>query len=214
MDVTVVAPDETTGSYLLRVEVVRSAIGELSKRRIHPFFLAYLHLRRQASAQGTETEIEPRWKDLEVYLQVAGAPARKPFFRPFWDTPGQLGAAWLNANLAGSFAPSSLRLIPRKVVAWDENSRFTLLPEHAELAFEHLLHGQRAPLGALFGYFFRDFALLTDGPEPTHDEVVYLFRGEFGFWGSKTDDEVETLFDTSFDPSDWFELRSNAAEAE
>src|SRR5438094_7121989 len=107
------------------VDVVCRAIEQLRAQSIHPYFPAYLHLRRRAAIQSTTEDIEPSWQDLSPFLQVQGAPSAKPHFRPFTLGTGASDAEWLNPNLAGSFAPSSLRpgQPPLKVVEISTTTR-------------------------------------------------------------------------------------------
>ena len=93
----------------LTLDAVRSAISQLRAQSVHPYFPAYLHLRRQAAAQGSTQDIDPDWHELSPFLQVRDAPTAKPHFRPFTSGTGASDGEWLNPNLAGSFAPSSLR---------------------------------------------------------------------------------------------------------
>ena len=50
-----------------------------------------------------------------------------------------VGRYWLNPNIVGSYAPSSIRGIPRKVIDSD-GSEFILRPNHAQLARTYLLY--------------------------------------------------------------------------
>ena len=196
--------------FVFSVTAVRNAIADLSNRSIHPFFPAYLYLRQEAKRQGTDSAIKPRWKELAVYLEVAGAAARKPYFRPFWEGAAGAGQGWLNANLAGSFAGSSLR--PGKpamsVVDYDRGSKdFALRGRHWKLAREHLLDEKRMPIGSLCAFMLRDFAFISDSGPPGAADMVDAFLGEFGY-GSRDSEEVQYLYDlTILDAGigGWFE---------
>lgn len=183
--------------FVFNVTAVRNAIADLSSRSVHPFFPAYLYLRQEAKRQGTDSAIKPRWKELAVYLEVAGASARKPYFRPFSEGSAGAGQGWLNANLAGSFAGSSLR--PGKpamsVVDYDRGAKdFALRERHWELAREHLLDGERMPIGSLCAFMLRDFAFISESGPPDAASMVDVFLGAFGY-GSRDSEEVQNLYD-------------------
>ncbi len=173
--------------YVLTLEAVRWAIQELQSQPIHPFFLAYLHLRQRAAEQGSTEEIQPQWEQIGQYLRVPGGPPGKPYYRPFVSTKGSDPARfWLNQNLAGSYAPSSLRSLPRKVVGIEGN-HFSLLPNHAQAAKEHLLKEIRVSAVALAAYFYRDFGFTVADREPTPADLVEVLRQDFLFGSGEPD---------------------------
>lgn len=184
-------------TWVLKVDAVRAGIEGLQAIPIHPYFLAYLHLRQRAGLAGGDTELKPVWKDLGPYLEVAGATTKHPYFRPFWDGAAGAGQHWLNGNLAGSFAYSSLRAAspPMLVVDYDEASRtFSLKPKHWQLAQEHLLHGNKIPAESIALFLLRDYGFMTDwGKAPTSDDLVELFATEFGYGNAWT--EFNYLYD-------------------
>jgi len=200
--------------YVLDVAVVSRAIDDLRGRSVHPFFPAYLHLRQRAGLEGRTDGIKPRWKELGVYLEVAGAPASKPYYRPFWEGSAS-GPEWLNSNLAGSFAGSSLRPgnAPMSVVDYDRGAReFSLRDRHWELARHFLLDDQRLPIGSLFAFMLRDFSFLSDEGEPNALDTVNLFLAEFGY-EDVDGDEVHHLYDRTIVDAGvggWFRLTSGS----
>ena len=197
--------------WVLTTQAVRRGIADLRRRSIHPYFVAYLHLRQCAAAQDATTGLRPRWKaGLGPYLEVDGAPASHPYYRPFWDGAGEAGQEWLNGNLAGSFARSSLRAgsPPMLVVAYEPATRtFALREQHWELALEHLLRGRPLPAEALAAYLLRDFAFDTDdGKPPTGDDLVALFGQEFGYRDELARVEFDRLYErTGAANAVWFE---------
>jgi hypothetical protein len=189
----VAAQDTTRPVYVLSIDAVRWGIAELKRTRVHPFFLAYLHLRQRASEQGVDTGIQPEWDRLGEYLAVRGGPPGKPFYRPVWNgNVSDPSHYWLNRNIAGSYAPSSLRTVPRMVID-TVGSEFSLLPDHAELAKKHLLYDGTVSAFALAAFFYRDFGFVTSEPDdvPGRDDLVAVLVDDFGL---DIDDRV-TLFD-------------------
>jgi hypothetical protein len=189
------APDELV-TFVVPVERVRESLTTLLDQKVHPFFVAYLHLRRMAGRQHRLTGLEPHWAELGERLEVPGGPAGKPYLRPFWNQTRGANQEWLNGNLAGSFAPSSLRGVPMEVVETDAKRRFTLRPKHWLLAREHLLAGETVPALAVAAYFFRDYGFRAEAP-PTAEDLIALFRADYSY---APDDsaEFETLFDATW----------------
>jgi hypothetical protein len=203
--------------WVLTNEAVRRAIQQLRAQSVHPYFPAYLHLRRQAARQGTAQDIEPDWQELSPFLQLRGAPTSKPHFRPFTSGTGASGAEWLNPNLAGSFAPSSLRQgqPPLKVVEISTTrGGFNLKPKHWELARTHLLSEVKLPLWAVAAFVLRDFALEDYPSEPGYDDLEVAFAEVFGYEGPGSED-FEHLYDRTpaHDIEHWYEQFQTGAEA-
>lgn len=171
--------------YVLTVEAVRWALDQLESQKIHPFFVAYLFLCKWAVEQGTTTEIASDWGELAEYLSIAGGPPGKPYYRPFWHgTVNDPGRYWLNPNLAGSFAPSSHRTVPARIVDVIDG-RFSLKPEHEMLALEHLLYGEPAPTIALGAFLYRDYGFQDQDLVPSVDALTVVFRQDFHYpWTS------------------------------
>jgi hypothetical protein len=167
--------------YVLTVDAVRAAITELRKHEVADYFPAYLHLHALATQQGVQVGIQPGWRDFaQTFLAVSGDESGRPYFRPFREGDN-LSAYWMNQNVAGSWAPSSLRRT-NKVhnVLTIEDGKFNLRDDHENLAREHLLGGNRLPAEAVAGFFYRDFAL-SASKAPTRLDLLNLFRSDFGF---------------------------------
>ncbi len=176
--------------------------------RVHPYFIAYLYLHQLAATQGRTTGLKPDWKrGLGPYLEVAGASEEYPYYRPFWNKTAKAGQEWLNKNLAGSFARSSLRVTPLRVVDYDRDTKtFSLRRKHWELARQYLLGGNQLPAEALAAFLLRDYAFITDGGLPTGDDLISLFAVEFGYRGPRSEVELEHLYQRTGQADDsWFE---------
>jgi hypothetical protein len=167
--------------YVLTVDAVRWALDQLKSQKIHPFFVAYLFLCKWASAQRTTSEIAPEWGELADYLSVAGGPPGKPYYRPFWHgTVNDPGRYWLNPNLAGSFAPSSLRNVPALIVDVSDGL-FSLKPDHEMLALEHLLYGEPVSAVALGAFLYRDYGFHYQSLVPIPEALTDVFRQDFDY---------------------------------
>lgn len=207
-----------TETYVLSTEAVRTCISVLLGMDIHQFFPMYLHLRRQSMVQGTTSSIKADFNELGMFLSVPEGPYGRPYFRPCWFGQRNAGQEWMNKNLAGSYAPSSLRNVPLRVVQTNPDSSFSLPSEHWKLAREHLLFGDRVPLRALAGFFLRNFALeSTWEGEPNPDDLSKLFLLRFGYVpdGTPQDrEEIEALFEPVWtgEQFPWFTPWSPEAE--
>ncbi|WP_191932087.1 McrB family protein [Arthrobacter bussei] len=171
----------TTYDRALTVPAVRRAITDLQRTRIHPFFLAYLVLRRHAIESGSVIGLTPRWlRDLAPFIRVEGAPHNKPYYRPLSNQQvSDTNSYWLNRNLAGSFAPSSLRG-PIVELATDGQGNYELSDNHEQQALDALLYGQRVDVVSLAAFLLRDFGfelLLSEVDEA----LVIAFRSVFRF---------------------------------
>lgn len=188
---------QTAGSvitYVVPVERVREAITELLSRQAHPFFPAYMHLRQLAARHGRTTSLTPDWPALGALLEVTGGPPGKPYLRPFWRGARDAHQEWLNSNLAGSYAPSSLRSEPMRVVEIDARRRFNLRPGHAQLALENLLSHKRLPALAVAAFFLRDYGVVasqTSNPQV----LIDVFKEQFGYLTPADDNDFQTLYD-------------------
>lgn len=199
------AVDEDPPVFVPTVEAVQWAIETLTASRVHPFFLAYVHLRRWDIEQETEGGIRADWEQLGEFLEVPGGPPGKPFYRPFLN--GQVkdnSRYWLNPNIAGSYAPSSLRNVPLKVVETGDGL-FYLKEDHAELALENLLFGEPLSAVAFAFFYYRNFGVVTPAASPAPLDLVAVFARDFQF--SPLDDDFDVLFETDFpdDMGSWFE---------
>lgn len=177
-------------TYVPTIQAVQWAIRTLQRCKIHPFFIAYLHIHKRSVVTASRT-VHPIWDELAELLTVADGPPNKPYYRPFWHSNlDDEGRYWLNRNLAGSFAPSSIREIPRRVVSVT-GSEYTLLDDDVHLALDNLLYGTRVSGVAMGTYLFRDFGLVTDdGGMPAPTDPAEILRREFMF----DNDEFSILF--------------------
>lgn len=191
--------------FVLTRSIVRWGIEQLQSRKVHTFFPAYLEIRRTAVEAGSVTGIHPNWSNLEQYFQIPGGPPGKPNFRPFWHGNRKEGQDWMNANIAGSYAPSSIRKVPLNVVETD-GSGYALKAGHAQLAREYLLYEQALPVLPLAAFYYRDFGFTTDGPSLPPRSLIDVFLKDFGFDSDIYWRDFEALFSTGIpDRTDWFE---------
>ncbi len=190
--------------FVLTTSVVRWGIEQLLSRKVHTFFPAYLEIRRATGAK-SKVPLRPQWANVGMYLEVPGGPPKKPYFRPFWNQSRNAGQDWLNENIAGSYAPSSIREVQRRVIEV-EGSGYSLKEGHAQLVLENLLYGEPLPVYPVALFYYRNFGFTNDGPALSPDGLIDIFREDFGFLTGAEMAEFDLLFSAGIpDRTDWFE---------
>lgn len=184
-------------------------------QRLHPNLAGYLALKREARQQGRNDRLTSPYQEFfDTFLAAPDGPPGRPYLRPFWDQAAKANQMWLNKNVAGSFAPSSLRkgVSPLLHLASIEESlgkvTYSLLPGHSELAKKHLAFAKAIAVVPLSVFLYRDVAFETDH-SPTACDVVEVFRFEFGYRSVQEDEAIEfnTLYKDDCDSRDssaWF----------
>jgi len=193
----VVDASEASQTYVLTTEAVRKAISNLEHRFIHQHFAGYLAiLRAKRPHSGSSVHMSDILEFHDRYLRAADAPDDNPYVRPF--TQGH-GLQQMNRNVAGSYAPSSIRGNGQigKVVSVQGSGRgatYDLHNNHAALALKGFLQDQKAPAASMAAFLYRDYGFKLDDPKIS--SVVNLFRDEFGMRASEPAEKVvfETLF--------------------
>lgn len=182
--------------YAISKPVVARSLVRLREQRTHPLFAGYLHLQYRSTQLGRLGNLKPDFLSyFKKFFQVADHPLGTPYIRVFTDQKASEKNLWLNENVAGSYAPSSLRPTqPFRQVVEVENKEYSLFPDHAELALEHLLYKSQVQIADLSTFLYRDYGLLDEGGV---SQLVDTFAYEFGYsdrFGGKISAEFNTLF--------------------
>lgn len=193
------APTASQNTYVLTLDAVRRAITTLKPLTIHETLPVFLHLRHRANTLGRFSDLQPDWQgEPHNWLDVPGGPTNKPNFRPFTSRGLSLDSFWMNANLAGSYAPSSLRGM--RAIYVNSNDEY-ILPTltngqpDAEVIRERLFADKTVPAWAVAAFLFRNRRFLTASAEtPGWPDLLDVFQDFFGW----TSDERNRLFDWSF----------------
>lgn len=166
--------------FALSPDSVRWSIKELKKQSIHPYFLAYLVLRRRALEEGRTSGFSVNWdQEIGPYLRVDGGGPTRPFYRPFLNqVVRDESRYWLNPNLAGSYAPSSIRKAAG-AIAGGEGREYLLQSNHATTAATILLNGGKVNAYAFGIYLLRNRAFVTTHPDRSN--VIEAFKKLFLF---------------------------------
>lgn len=200
--------------FVLKPEVVKSCLWDLAERPTHRHFPGYLTIVRTAHLTGATTELNPDFRGFhDAFLRVrnytdyylGGHKADEetpPYLNPFGPgTDPDPDKLWLNPNVAGTYAPSSVRsgVAFTDVVEVDgsgSSATYSLADDHAEGAFESFCNEQKLPLGALSCFLYRDFAV----EKPQTDRYTNIFLHEFGYktkGGQAEIDGFDTLYTSS-----------------
>lgn len=181
-------------NYLVKKEVVSICLKRLRMRRTHEHFAGYLCLLYRAAAEGATESIQPNFADFfDQFFRVGGRPDAHPYVKPFVNTAPTTSNLWLNRNVAGSYAPSSIRSTFKKVVEVDDGG-YSLRHNHVQMAHDNLLHGNPIDVADLAVFLYRDYPIISE--HPTIDDLVSTFAIEFGFETSEGErnPDFEILF--------------------
>ncbi|MCG6116151.1 MAG: hypothetical protein MEQ84_13245 [Mesorhizobium sp.] len=196
-------PQEQYKIYVFSRDAVIKGTRLLVAEKRHEHFCGYLALlranRRHAGVPAQAAEITEAF---DRYFLVPDASADKPYLLPFSSRRQQLTR--FNPNVAGSYAPSSIRNTLLNVVEVERAGRLTtyqLRENHASAALDRLLKGQRVPIISLTAFMYRDYGFRMEAPSVS--SVTDLFRDEFGLREEVADEKA--VFGTLFtDDADSF----------
>lgn len=189
-------------------ESIAEALQQLRERRVHRTFAGYLAVLHTAAAEGREATLHVNFRRFfDAFYAVPGGP--KPYVIPFIELRQSIENEWFNKNVAGSYAPSSLRenspFLQVVTVEGDGRSaRYSLRENHEAFALEHLAYNVRLPVRPLAAFLYRNYAV--DALSPTPDLWVDVFRRDFGYTGGpEKEGSFETLFDLGGDVVRWLQ---------
>ncbi len=180
--------------YVVLPDRVAASLAALREPYIHPHFAMYLCLKRAAKALGRQRDLPLNYIEFyEAYFRVDKANPKRPWLRPFLDEPPSKANRLLNKNAAGSYAPSSLRKTLLNVVdiKGEKPPRYSFQPKHWELARSVLMRGAQVPIADLVIVLYRDYALETTARVPSIAAWIAVFREEFGYEPSPSNDAHE-----------------------
>lgn len=204
--------------YQVRVEIVAECLAVLRRHQVHQNFAGYLCVVSTAAQEKSTKNLSPNFKEFfDTFLRVPDGHFNKPYIQPFNDSDTLETNIWFNRNVAGSYAPSSLRIESpfRQVVEIEGRGReakYSLREGHADLALEHLLFGQQLSVIDLAVFLYRDFGFpLNDNETPTINNVLSVFQYEFGYLDPKTNSVTQDYLTLYYSEdnglfTDWFEV--------
>lgn len=190
--------DSSGQTFVLSTDVVTAALKELRTARIHPNFAGYLCLRKAIGKADPSIGIRPNFQQFfDDFLRPSDGSNEKPFIRPFKENGDPASDIWTNPNVAGSYAPSSIRTGSpfRKVINIEgagNSAMYSLVGNHPSEVLKNLLYGKPLSVGALAIFLYRDYGF--DGKNPTISDLISIFREEFGY---VNDSEFNEIFNSS-----------------
>ncbi len=196
---------------VIRKEIVARSLAHLREQKTHTLFAGYLYLQFRSAQLGRLNDLQPVFSPFfKDFFQVANHPLGTPYIKIFTEHQASENNLWLNENVAGSYAPSSLRPEQpfRKVVTIDKKI-YSLPADHASRALEYLLFSKPIEVANLAVVLYRDYGLLDN--VTTIEDLVDIFAYEFGYVnqpGTKPDEDFQTLYSLEMTQSwdeDWLE---------
>jgi hypothetical protein len=196
---------------VIRKRIVARSLARLREQKTHTFFAGYLYLQQRTAQLGRLEDLQPDFLSFfKTFFLVGNHPLGAPYIKLFTEQKASTKNLWLNENVAGSYAPSSLRTGQpfRRVVSIQER-KYSLPPDHAQRAFEHLLYSTPVQVADLAVLLYRDFGLLGDSL--TIQDLIDIFAYEFGYANhprGEPDDNFRRLFSlesTKTWGEDWLE---------
>ena len=214
--------NENNKYYLVNVDAVKKALTTLANVRSHEHFPGYLALLRDRYKSNSATNSETIVKFYKDFLYVSDAPDNRPFLRPF-RSRGVGNPITLNqSNVAGSYAPSSIRnngplskIIKIKNTAGTTN--YELLSEHWKIVLTEMLSGHKLPIISTAIFILRDYAFQI--PKQNIEDLISIFRIEFSISKATKDgdDIYEALFyddSSEYSNQDLVELKSEIGSSD
>lgn len=172
-------------SFFVTASAAKQAIAKLTSLRIHPHFSGYLAVVAAARLAKRTDNLKVNFQQFyNDYLLVSGAPPERPFLQPF-SISGKGAAQLFNKNVAGSYAPSSLRSVaPIKAVVDFKGSgqgiTQNLKADHEDQALKALTASQKVPVHSLATFLLRDHKIVRTGTSDA-DSLLQAFCETFGY---------------------------------
>ena len=198
-------------TYVFRKHIVARALSRLREQKTHTLFAGYLYLQQRSAQLNRLEDLQPDFISFfRQFLRVGNHPLGAPYIKLFTEQKASIKNLWLNENVAGSYAPSSLRPEqPFRQVVNISGRKYSLPSNHAQLAFEHLLYSTPVQVADLSVVLYRDFGMSDDSV--SIQDVIDIFVYEFGYsqiHGAESNKDFSTLYSletTKGWEEDWLE---------
>lgn len=190
--------------FFVSTAAAKLAISKLTSKKVHPHFSGYLAAVAAATEAGRQDNLKINFQEFySNYLLVAGAPPTKPYLQPFSESAKEAPQLF-NKNVAGSYAPSSLRSVaPIRAVVDFHGSRqrvtHTLKANHETIAVKELTGSKRIPVHSLATFLFRDHKIHRIGASDA-DSAMKMFCRIFGY--DLSIPTVRVQFETLYEPDE------------
>jgi hypothetical protein len=182
---------------VIRKPIVAQCLSRLRKQKTHTHFAGYLYLQRRSCQLGRLEDLQPKFLAFfNQFFLVGNHPLGSPYIKPFTQQKVSTTNLWLNENVAGSYAPSSLRSgQPFRKVVNIQDTKYSLPFDHAQRALKYLLYSTPVQIADLAVVLYRDFGLVGDSL--TIEDLIDIFTFEFGYSnkpGEEPDDKFSMLY--------------------
>lgn len=96
--------------YVIGKQIVARSLFRLREQKTHTLFVGSLYLQQRASQMGRLEDLQPEFLSFfKQFFLVDNHPLGAPYIKPFTEQKASTKNLWLNENVAGTYAPSSLR---------------------------------------------------------------------------------------------------------
>lgn len=184
-------------SVVIRSSIVAHSLARLREQKTHTLFAGYLYLQQLASLLGRSDNLRPDFLQFyKQFFEVANHPLGTPYIKIFTEHKASERNLWLNENVAGSYAPSSLRPNqPFRKVVDIKGREYSLPSDHAERSLEYLLYGKPVQVADLAVVLYRDYGFIKE--TLTVHDLISVFAYEFGYadkLGAEPNKDFNLLF--------------------
>jgi len=181
---------------VIRKRIVANSLARLREQKTHTLFAGYLYLQQRATQLGRLNDLQPDFLSFfKKFYFVGNHPLGAPYIKPFTEQKPSSKNLWLNENVAGSYAPSSLRPNqPFRKVVLIEGRKYSLPSDHAQRAYQYLLYNKRIQVADLATFLYRDFGFRDPF---TINDLIDIFAYEFGYAnepGARINADFQKLF--------------------
>ena len=166
-------------AYLPTLPKVKASLEALVNLGAHRALAGYLCVLNAASIENRTTELRPNFRDFfDRFFRIGDPPSKKPYAVPFARGAKSI---LFNENVAGSYAPSSLRPVNPlhsliDIKGGGSQASFTLRDNHVEQVKELLLPVP-LPIYAFACFIYRDWGFTVN---PDRQEIETAIQGDFG----------------------------------
>lgn len=167
-------------AYVPTLQKVKASLDALVNLHAHRAMAGYLCVLNAASIENRTIDLRPDFRSFfDRFFRIGDPPSKKPYAVPFARGAKSI---LFNENVAGSYAPSSLRPVNplhsiMEIKGGGGQASFTLRDNHIEQAKELLLPTP-LPIYAFTCFMYRDFGF-TVNPDP--HEIETTVASDFGF---------------------------------
>lgn len=188
---------------VIKKELVAQSLKLVRSQKTHSLFSGYLHLQKRTKELGRLEDLSPDFLSFfKEYFKIIDHPLGSPYIRIFTEKAPSEKNLWINENIAGSYAPSSLRAgKPFRSVVNIDDKVYSLPYDHTSKAYKFLLYNKKINLISLAIFIYRDYGFYK---QITYRQLIDVFLYDFGY----VSDEYLDLYELSIPPyltEDWME---------